>query len=323
MAGGRKQLRAASTGLKWQTFHTIKSHTAGRKPLPGPVTLMQLGITLLMHVCRKIVLLKPERKICIYTGVVFFASLICDFLPFPRSYFSRQDNFMNQYFIKLGWGWTLLVVAVFVYFTSRIYCCNDLVLIRKHMSRLLVGTLVWFCFTTLFEYIEIWTAECQVRGQGKKYKTKDLCKENGHKWMGFDISGDTFLLIYCCLIIMEEGKCIKGWERIGELIIRNDEFEDESPLKTLSEEQMSELKKSYEQYTQYVRLTFVLMTVLLLLWDVMLMATTLYFHNMVQKLVGNVFAVGVWFATYRLWYQVKLSPGLPGVGLFNYLDLQN
>ncbi|XP_022244232.1 FIT family protein CG10671-like [Limulus polyphemus] len=322
MAGGRKDSRNISTGLKWQSFQQSK-YPAGRKPLPNPITFIQLVVMLVMHICRKIVLFQPEIKIGIYVSILFFVSLVCDFVPFPESYFSRKDNLLNEYLVKLGWGWTLTIVGTFVYLTSWTYCCSDKVLVRQHLSRMLVGTVVWFFCTTLFQYMEEWFGHCYPPEHGKNYKTKGLCRKHGLKWVGFDISGHAFLLIYCCLIIMEEGKCIRGWERIGELIVRNNEFEDESPLKKLSEEQMYKLKTSYEQFTPYVRVTFVFMTVLLLIWDVMLMTTILYYHNMVQKLAGGLIAIGIWFITYRIWYRMKYSPGLPGEGLFKYSHLKS
>ena len=32
----------------------------------------------------------------------------------PKSYFSNKKNIPNQYFVKLGWGWTLSLVSIFV-----------------------------------------------------------------------------------------------------------------------------------------------------------------------------------------------------------------
>ncbi|XP_013777312.2 FIT family protein CG10671-like [Limulus polyphemus] len=272
-----------------------------------------------MRVCRKIVLFKVEYKVLIYIGTVFLISGICDIFPsaISKSYFSRKDNFINQYFVKRGWGWTLLIVGLFIFLTSRTYCRGDKKLISKHMSRLLIATVMWFSCTFLFEYIEWLTGKCEKRD----IETKDLCKKSGHEWQGFDISGHTFLLIYCGLIIMEEGRCITVWEGIGKQIVQNYVFEANirnSTLRRLSENEISELRKSYKKLTPFVQLTFVLMTILLLMWDVMLMATIVYFHSIAQKSVGGIIATGAWLVTYCKLFRMKHSPGLPGEGLLRF-----
>ena len=38
-----------------------------------------------------------------------------------RSYFANSDNVLNQWFVKLGWFWTGLLVANFIYWTSNTY----------------------------------------------------------------------------------------------------------------------------------------------------------------------------------------------------------
>jgi len=74
----------------------------------------------------------------------------------------------------------------------------------------------------------------------------------------------------------------------------------------------------------YIRLLIFILTLLTLLWELMLLATILYFHNMPQKLTGAAFAATGWFLSYRVWYMPKVSrmtawtPGPPGRGLIRY-----
>ena len=42
-------------------------------------------------------------------------------VPCSRSYFANSDNILNQWFVKLGWFWTGLLVANFIYWTSNTY----------------------------------------------------------------------------------------------------------------------------------------------------------------------------------------------------------
>ncbi|GIY42789.1 fat storage-inducing transmembrane protein [Caerostris darwini] len=314
MGGVKRQTTARE--LKWQNFQAKKAGAAGKKPLPDPTTLKNVLVMLVMHVCRKIVLFETEIKITIYLGALVCGSLVGDFAPLPRTYFSRKTNMFNYYFVKWGWAWTLLSVSTFLGLTSYVYCCGDVERIKKHFYRLLIGTVTWFCFTKSFILIESLTIGCY----SPKYNTKAGCIAGGSTWKGFDISGHAFLLIYCSLLIAEEAKSIRGWERIGDLI-RNDEFDEESPLKPLTENQLEHLKEHYSKLTPYVRGAFICLTLFAILWDVMLVATIMYFHSMIQKVVGGVLAILVWYFTYKWWFKkTTLSPGLPGQGCFKYSE---
>ena len=79
---------------------------------------------------------------------------------------------------------------------------------------------------------------------------------------------------------------------------------------------MLEILPLFRQYTPYVRLVFCLLAVLVLLWDVTLVCTALYFHIMIEKVVATSAAVLLWFVLYRAIYVHSWSPGLPGDGPF-------
>uniref|UniRef100_A0A2R5LKW7 Putative inositol phospholipid synthesis protein scs3p n=1 Tax=Ornithodoros turicata TaxID=34597 RepID=A0A2R5LKW7_9ACAR len=269
-----------------------------------------------LYVCRSVVLIEPEVKVPVYLGILLFGSVVCDFLPLPRTYFSRKENIFNAYFVKLGWGWTLVVVGLFVYLSARVYCCGDRNLVKRHMFRLAIGTAVWFISINSFLLLEFYTGRCT----SDKYGSRSACIKSGYRWLGFDISGHSFLLIYCNLLIMEEAKSLRGWEKIGEMI-RNEKFDEDSPLKEIPEEKLVVLREEYSKLTPYIRYLFVGMTFLSILWDVMLVCTVIYFHTMVQKVSGGIIAVLLWFVTYRLLYTLPWSPGLPGKGLVKYNDV--
>lgn len=313
MAGVRRQ--SSRHDDKWQSTLVRKPISQGKKPVAEPTTLQHVFIMVGMHICRKIVLFEPELKIAVYMAALFCGSLMCDFAPIPRGYFSRKNNMFNYYFVKWGWAWTLLSVGVFLGLTSYVYCCGNKDKIKKHFYRLLIGTALWFGFTNSFNILESFTSGCM----SDKYVTKATCLKSGNVWKGFDISGHAFLLIYCSLFITEEAKSIRGWERIGDLI-RNDEYDEESPLKNLTIDELKHLKENYFKLTPYVRTAFLNLTLFSVLWDVMLVATIMYFHSMVQKVVGGVIAILIWYATYKYWFKFPSSPGLPGQGCFKYAD---
>lgn len=76
---------------------------------------------------------------------------------------------------------------------------------------------------------------------------------------------------------MEEAKALVSWEAIKDHLRNedhnrnNEENVSATPLDSLSAEQLVYVREKYEKLTPYIRISFVLMTVLALIWDVMLM----------------------------------------------------
>lgn len=243
-------------------------------------------------------------------------------MPFPRTYFSRSDNLFNVYFVKLGWAWTLVLTTPFLSLTSYILCCGDRQrFLSGHLPRIFVATASWFCWTKLFNVVEAAYGRCNHR----PFDTKSACLKAGHFWSGFDISGHAFILIYASLVMIEESRSIINWESIREFL-RNEEHNrntnseaNRTPLRNLNDDEFRTLKTLYERYTPLVRLLFVGITALQLLWDIMLVGTMLYYHRMIEKVVSGVIAILTWFFTYRFWYPgTSVLPDAVGKGMFNY-----
>nr|CAG4649424.1 EOG090X07YX [Scapholeberis mucronata]SVE93681.1 EOG090X07YX [Scapholeberis mucronata] len=301
-----------------------KNEKKGNKPLPDPTSVRQVLLLMIVHVCRKVLFVDPNIKVGIYILLVFFGSILGDVLPIPPSYFSRKDNLFNIYFVKLSWGWTMMSVGAFVYMTSSVYSCGDRSRIQRHMLRLLIATSMWFIWTKLFVTIEESYGYCSkaITRSGRKQ-----CLSKGHTWSSFSISGHAFILIYCTLIIMEEAKALVCWEAIKDHLRNeehnrnNDNSRSSTPLESLSVEQLSYLRETYEKFTPYIRMVFILMTGLALMWDVMLMATIIYFHSTPEKFVAGVISVLLWFLSYRFIFSRKLiGVPLPGEGIFRYMN---
>lgn len=205
--------------------------------------------------------------------------------------------------------------------TSLILCCGDKHrLFWHHLTRILVATVSWFVWTKLFNIIEAGFGRCNNRA----FDSKSTCLKNGHFWNGFDISGHAFILVYSSLVLIEEARPIINWESIREHL-RNENHNrsiqesSNTPLKALSNEELKNVNDLYTKYTPLIRIFFIGMTILQLLWDVMLAGTCLYYHKMIEKVVGGIIAILVWFFTYRFWYSsTNCLPDAPGKGLFNY-----
>ncbi|EAT32541.1 AAEL015335-PA [Aedes aegypti] len=302
---------------------TARAEAKGTRPTATPTSIKEVLTMMVLHVCKKIIFFDTNLKVPLYLGSLFFVSLVGDFLPYPKTYLARSDNLFNVYFVKMGWAWTLLFSLPFLAMTSVTVCCGDHQrLVRNHLPRLGIATGFWFVWTKVFNIIESSYGRCSVRG----FDSKSGCLKAGHLWNGFDISGHAFILIYSSLVLMEEARSIIGWESIKEHLrneehnrTKQDSMQTTNPLKSLKDDDLKALKYFYTRFTPTIRLLFIGMTMLQLLWDIMLVGTMLYYHRMVEKVLSGIIAVLTWFFTYRAWYPTNsLLPDPVGKGLFNY-----
>lgn len=328
-----KSTSSKSTAMKYKpkvSENSARSIAKGTKPLAEAASIQQVLVMMVVHVCRKIMYtIDVSHKVGLYMFGTLIISIIGDFLTKENSkfYMARPDNLFNVLFVKWSWGWTLTFVSLFVGLTSFTTSCGRKDIIKNQGIRLVIGTLVWFCCTTLFEIIEHRSGICSVT----KYLSKGSCAAKGFRWRGFDISGHTFLLIWNNLFIVEEGKAYLGWERIKDML-RNEEHkrlstdlinpagdsDSRTALSKLKADEFLHLRTNYRQYTPWVRLLFGILSFWHLLWDIMLFFTILYFHITLEKIIGASIAILIWFLLYRVIY--TKSGILPGDGLFKYVQ---
>jgi len=304
---------------------TPREETRGKLPCAEATSVQQVILMMLVHLCRKVIYgLDVSYRVCIYILGTLMISVVSDYKTptAKRSYFANSDNFINQWFVKCGWFWTGILLSSFIYFTSNTYGCGRMNIVKNNLSRLAIASAVWFSMTSLFNAIEAKTGMCEYT----QYRRKDICINNGHLWRGFDLSGHCFLLIFCNLVMHEEGKAYLGWEKIKDFLrneehkrLNDDSGRTDTPLSKLKNEEFRFLRSEYPARTPLVRLLFCLMALLMILWDFMLLITVLYFHMMIEKVVASGAAVLVWFGLYKFIYKQSFSPGLPGEGLFKYV----
>lgn len=262
-----------------------------------------------LSIFKKFVFAPTHIKIGLYCFALVVCSLIRDFnLIGHNLYFAQKNNIFNVYFVKLGWFWTLLICTPFILMTSIVYTGFNKMFIRNNLARLLVATVMWYFFTTVFDKIDQKTGQCAKAS----IRTKHECKLSKHEWLnGFDISGHTFILMYALFIMIEEVKIYTKWEQIRKKLnelAKNDDFTPST-------------EKAYYWYnllTPYIKLNFIMMALLVLLWEIMLLSTFLFFHTIMHKLIAASIAIIAWFVTYRVWYSdsmMFMSPGLPGNGI--------
>ncbi|XP_042333448.1 fat storage-inducing transmembrane protein 1 [Sceloporus undulatus] len=221
-------------------------------------------------------------------AVVIFGPLL-QFYVNPRAIFANHHNFFNIKFVRSAWGWTCIFLGGFILLV--VYLATRRVLLTlRHLTRLAVGAGLWLGATETFLLIENLTGYCfDPVPEGilvNNLPDKWMCLHKGHKWHGYDVSGHTFLLTFCCLLMVEETSVFRRYLAQG--------HPAGVPL----------------------RLIFLLNVFLLGLWNFLLACTVVYLYEYSHKVVGAAIATLCWYLTYRGWYRWQWSPGRPGAGLF-------
>ncbi|XP_044296239.1 acyl-coenzyme A diphosphatase FITM2 [Varanus komodoensis] len=218
-------------------------------------------------------------------GLTLGGSLVKEFAPLPDSYLNNKRNLLNICFVKFAWAWTFILLLPFISITNYLVTRNILVVFQR-LTTLMVGTAVWYACTCVFLYIEDLTGTCYKSPaldiQLLEHLNKLQCQKAGHFWHGFDISGHSFLLSYCALMIVEEM----------------------AVMHSVTTSQGSRLHRA-------VSILFLALSCLTLIWLLMFLTTAIYFHDFFQKFFGTLVGLFAWYGTYRFWYLKPVSPGLP------------
>lgn len=230
----------------------------------------------------------PRRYLALLLAAITLGgSVLKDALPLAESYFSNRRNALNVYFVKFSWGWTMGLLLPFI-FTSNYFVQRDVLFAVRRIASCAVGTVVWFLSTRIFHIVENFTGECFESLNMtvlNEFENKQACRKQGHLWVGFDISGHSFLLSYCVLMIMEETAVMDELHKV-----------EQKPGKAT---------------TVIIKTLFVALNTLTLLWIWMFFCTAIYFHDLPQKIIGTIFGISAWYLTYQFWYKKSFSPGLP------------
>jgi len=233
-----------------------------------------------------------------YLTLVWLVSILL-FQEISHNFFSNIKNPLNQYFVKYAWGWTLYPLCCLLLLSS--ISRRGTILNTRSVPiwcRLVLCTAVWYIFAVkLFPYIEESTGVCEV----SRLLTKRACRREGFIWRGFDISGHCFLLTWNNLVIVEETKLVLT--RLGG----------------------SKVRHSLLDAT--ITCVHILLGLLMLLWEVMMFCTCLYFHTTTEKVLGTMCAIIPWMLLYRVVPMLNsvpwllLKPILPTADPVHYLSL--
>lgn len=244
-----------------------------------------------------LVIMKTNNKLTVLWIIFVIGSFSHDYFPLPKWYFSKPKNILNQYFVKIGWGWTFLLVGgylVALLIKNRI---DSILIYAKHLGRLMVETGFWYLCTSSFEMIEDLTGQCL---GNPEIKSKIACRKAAFPWDGFDISGHTFLLTFCVLIINEELSRAKKFMTRYHVQPSNNQNHVETEI--INVFGLGVKEKMLDAILEILSLALIL---LMLLWEVMLFFTCAYFHSLLQKLIGLVIGVSSYYTCYRFLFNAE------------------
>ena len=233
----------------------------------------------------------PLTKVFVFMLVVVLGSLLCSLSLVPAStFFSDKNNSLNVYLAKYCWGWTLLFLFPLVFLSSFMYTACDKLQMTRHLGRLLFCHVFWYLVTSAFDAINHRVGSCSADNSLEH----SVCVRKGHIWISFDISGHVFLLVYCILVISEECALVRKdvWERYKDIL--------ESKSCMLPVEKYKRLRSVQKFVTPVFALFEICSLVLIILWTTLVVASSLYFHHFLEKVVGCLCAYIFWRVTYAL-----------------------
>lgn len=253
-------------------------------------------------------IMRKNTKFTLIWITFVIGSFLHDYFPLPASYFSNSKNFFNVYFVKKGWGWTVCLLSGYITSLLIKQKVNNWRTFYKHLSRLGVCTMLWFVFTKGFEIIENMTGTCV---GGSELSSKQICHRNDFIWDGFDISGHCFLLTFCIMIINEELNCSTNIVTCN----HNGVTQPAEPQRGKGVRYILGFPIREEVFENLIEGLSMMLILLMLLWEIMLFFTCLYFHTLSQKLLGFVMGAGCFYAAYECLFKMshKYIPCTPSM----------
>lgn len=117
--------------------------------------------------------INQNKRVLVYCCMI----VVCSVLTISEAYKIEKKNILNQWFVKLGWFWTNLLLLPLHFISID---TEDREGVSRSIFRLVTSSMLWYLSVNAFQYLDEAT--------------------------GFDISGHTFLLVFSNLIIESELK---------------------------------------------------------------------------------------------------------------------
>lgn len=255
-------------------------------------------------------------KAILLSLIVLIGSLLPDTSKPHSKFFSDTNNPINQYYVKYVWGWTLLLLIPILIVTTRGLQLSETIC---HFGRVLVNHVIWYGMTSFFVWLRTRVGgECS----NETLSDRKTCLSSGFEWFEFDISGHVFLLSFCVLVLSEEIAPLRSlvWRTLIKTpptspgkSTGKDKTPHTFPEKSTRKDKTAPTflgKSTGKDKTPFNRYRLLLILYLLqtltflemLLDFLMITATSLYFHTLIEKVLGLAFSLLFWYSTYHVIY---------------------
>lgn len=97
MASKRKPTTGPKMNFRPQMSEATRDTAAGRRPLPDKSSVSSVLMTMVHHVCKKIIFVDLRYRVSFYCGVLFILSLIADVMPIPKTFLSRSALYRDTH----------------------------------------------------------------------------------------------------------------------------------------------------------------------------------------------------------------------------------
>lgn len=216
------------------------------------------------------------------------------------SFLCDKYNPINQYVVKLCWGWTMSIISG--YFLFRVLGGKEERSVGYKIAiRLALGSIIWYIGTGLIDTIQNTYGSCVFTYIDQDFalqSNKTDCRELGGTWVPvIEISGHIFMMVFCDMFITWQlfpNKDTKEekFDKLGDLIIGEEELEMQHYNTSSADEELlldntpppPTLCQSF-CYRVYEMIR-VLGVVLCLVFRIMIVITVMYFHTTTEKIIG-------------------------------------
>ncbi|EGV62537.1 hypothetical protein CANTEDRAFT_114941 [Yamadazyma tenuis ATCC 10573] len=227
------------------------------------------------------------------------------------NYYNDKNNVFNQLFVKRGWFWTTVVMAAFygsVFYGKHPQLgTNRFPVAKNAIISYTIATAWWILFTQwcfgvpIMDKIFLWTggrcvsvAEDRLAHHSEFFnKVEDLyestvvgskvCRQLRGNWEGgHDPSGHVFLLIHSSLyMFFETVPFWRNWTHVRTTLGKLKQDLSVSDNRTITVGRF------------FLHNPWIPVGMLILLWWFMLLMTNVYFHSILEKLVGLLFGYAI------------------------------
>ncbi|XP_065212155.1 acyl-coenzyme A diphosphatase FITM2-like [Planococcus citri] len=256
-------------------------------------------------------------KATVYVPVTIVLSLLCEFYPLPDSYLNYKDNVLNRGFMKPNYIYSSLVLLPFAVIISYTYSKGNVMSVFKNVTRTTLVILACQVIRRVQLLYDLEDNYDHCSRYGSVYKTEQICTSRGYEWITFQLSGHTFYMFYYSLATMEEMRLYRIWQMYVDGIHQVERLK--KPLASVTvfryftEAEYSKIKGMVSSWNNVVRFWMVIAGIYIILLDFCTLTTMVYFHQIEEKVIGSLLAIGLWYILYKFLFsefileQIKLS----------------